>query len=159
MFHCRMGLGTSLLEKEDSVSLLVGPHRGEGEGIGQMRRVLLVEDHAAFRGALMTMLNMQPDLEVVGQAGSLAEGRAAAAALVEEVDVAVVDVFLPDGNGVELVRELRRAGPRLPIVILTAGVDPKLHALAFEAGADEVCVKAEGIEEIMKAIRGVAADR
>ena len=158
-FHCRMGLGTSLLEKEDSVSLLVGPHRGEGEGIGQMRRVLLVEDHAAFRGALMTMLNMQPDLEVVGQAGSLAEGRAAAAALVEEVDVAVVDVFLPDGTGVELVRELRQADPHVLIVILTGGVDPKLHSLAFEAGADEVCVKAEGIEEIMKAIRGVAADR
>ncbi len=123
-----------------------------------MRRVLLVEDHAAFRGALITMLNMQPDLEVVRQSGSLAEARAAAAAL-EEVDVAIVDVFLPDGNGVELVRELRQADPRLPIVILTAGVDPKLHALAFEAGADEVCVKAEGIEEIMRAIRGVAADR
>jgi DNA-binding NarL/FixJ family response regulator len=117
----------------------------------------LVEDHAAFRQALMSMLNLQPDLEVIGQAGSLAEGRAAAA--LEEVDVAVVDVFLPDGNGVELVRELRQADPRLPIVILTAGVDPKLHALAFETGADEVCLKAEGIEEIMKAIRGVAADR
>ena len=75
----------------------------------------------------MTMLNMQPDLEVVGQAGSLAEGRAAAAAL-EEVDVAVVDVFLPDGNGVELVRELRQADPHVLIVILTGGVDPQLHA-------------------------------
>ena len=124
-----------------------------------MRRVLLVEDHAAFRQALTDVLNMQPDLEVVGRAGSLAEGRTAAAALVEEVDVAVVDVFLPDGNGVELVRELRRADPGLSIVILTAGVDPDLHALAFEAGADEVCVKAEGTEEIMRAIRGVAADR
>ena len=103
------------------------------------------------------MLNMQPDLEVVGQAGSLAEGRTATA--LEEVDVAVVDVFLPDGNGVELVRELRRADPGLSIVILTARVDPKLHALPFEAGADEVCVKAEGTEEIMRAIRGVAADR
>jgi len=122
-----------------------------------MRRVLLVEDHAAFRGALITMLNMQLDLEVVGQAGSLAEARTATA--LEEVDVAVVDVFLPDGNGMELVRELRQADPRLPIVILTGGVDPKLHALAFEAGADEVCVKAEGIEEIMRAIRGVPADR
>ena len=122
-----------------------------------MRRVLLVEDHAAFREALTTVLNMQPDLEVVGQAGSLAEGRAAAA--LEEVDVAVVDVFFPDGNGVELVRELRQADPRLPIVILTAGLDPELHALAFEAGADEVCVKAAGIEEITKAIRGVVADR
>ena len=63
-----------------------------------MRRVLLVEDHAAFRDALTTLLNMQPDLEVVGRVGSLAEGRAALA--LEEVDVAVVDVFLPDENGV-----------------------------------------------------------
>ena len=122
-----------------------------------MRRVLLVEDHAAFREALTTVLNMHSDLEVVGQARSLAEGRAAAA--LEEVDVAVVDVFLPDGNGVELVRELRRADPHVLIVILTGGVDPQLHALAFEAGADEVCVKTEGIEEIIKAIRGIAADR
>src|SRR5918994_7486546 len=102
-----------------------------------MKRVLLVEDHAAFNEALTTLLNMEPDLEVVGRAGSLAEARAAAAR--EEVDVAVVDVFLPDGNGVELVRELRRADPGLSIVILTAGVDPNVHALAFEAGADEVC--------------------
>jgi DNA-binding NarL/FixJ family response regulator len=49
-----------------------------------MRHVLLVEDHAAFRQALTDVLNMQPDLEVVGRAGSLAEGRTAAAALVEE---------------------------------------------------------------------------
>ena len=122
-----------------------------------MTRVILVEDHAAFRDALTSLLNMQPDLEVVGHTGSLAEGRAALA--LEEVDVAVVDVFLPDGNGVELVRELRQADTHLPIVILTAGLDPELHALALEAGADEVCLKAEGIEEILKAIRGVAADR
>ena len=119
-----------------------------------MKRVLLVEDHAAFRQALTTLLNMHPDLEVIGQAGSLAESRALA--LDEEVDVVVVDIFLPDGNGVELVRELRQADPHLSIVILTAGLDPDLHALALKAGADEVCVKAAGIEEIIKAIRGIA---
>ena len=142
------------VEKEDGVPL-VGPHRRR-RGERQITRVILVEDHAAFRDALTSLLNMQPDLEVVGHAGSLAEGRAALA--LEEVDVAVVDVFLPDGNGVELVRELRQADPHLPIVILTAGLDPELHALAFEAGADEVCLKATGIEEILKAIRGVAPD-
>ena len=122
-----------------------------------MRRVLLVEDHAAFHEAFTSLLNMEPDLEVVGRASSLAEGRAAAA--LEKVDVAVVDVFLPDGHGVELVRELRQANPHISIVLLTGGVDPELHALAFKAGADEVCVKSAAIEEIVKAIRGVAADR
>jgi len=65
-----------------------------------------------------------------------------------------VDVFLPDRNGVELVRKLRRADPHVLIVILAGGVDPQLHALAFEAGADEVCLKAAGIEEILREIRG-----
>ena len=138
-------------------SELLGEPQSQRQGERQMTRVILVEDHAAFRDALTSLLNMQPDLEVVGCAGSLAEGRVALA--LEEVDVAVVDVFLPDGNGVELVRELRQADPHLPIVILTAGLDPELHALAFEAGADEVCLKATGIEEILKAIRGVVPDR
>ena len=122
-----------------------------------MKRILLVEDHAAFRQALMTLLNMDPDFEVVGQAGSLAEGRALVPH--HEVNVAVVDIFLRDGNGVELVRELRQADPHISIVILTAVLDPELHALALEAGADEVCVKAQGIEEVLEAIRRIAAKR
>jgi two-component system response regulator DevR len=122
-----------------------------------MKRILLVEDHAAFRQALTTLLNMHPDLEVIAQAGSLAEGRALASH--HEVDVAVVDIFLRDGNGVELVRELRQVDPHISIVILTAGLDPELHALALEAGADEVCVKAQGIEEVLEAIRRIAAKR
>ena len=81
-------------------SELLGEPQSQRRGERQVTRVILVEDHAAFRDALTSLLNMQPDLEVVGHAGSLAEGRAALA--LEEVDVAVVDVFLPDGNGVEL---------------------------------------------------------
>jgi len=68
----------------------------------------------------MTLLNMDPDFEVVGQAGSLAEGRALVPH--REVNVAVVDIFLRDGNGVELVRELRQADPHISIEILTAGL-------------------------------------
>jgi len=66
---------------------------------------------------------------------------------------------LRDGNGVELVRELRQADPHISIVILTAGLDPELHALAFEAGTEEACVKAQGIEEVIEAIKGIAATR
>ena len=72
-----------LVKDEGGVPLLGGVplvgSPGRRRGGWQMRRVLLVEDHAAFREALMTVLNMQPDLEVVGCAGALAEGRAALA--------------------------------------------------------------------------------
>src|SRR5947209_1597532 len=121
------------------------------------RRILIVEDHAAFREALITVLNREPDLKVIGQAGSLAEGRAFT--FEQEIDVAVVDIFLPDGSGVKLVLELRQAAPHLWIVVLTAGLDHTLHAQALQAGADEVCVKAAGIEEVIEAIGGIATNR
>jgi DNA-binding NarL/FixJ family response regulator len=73
-----------------------------------MIRVLLVEYHAAFRGALAFLLGREPDLEVVAQAGSLAEAREAPGG---EFDVAVVDLGLPDGGGGELIGELRLATP------------------------------------------------
>ena len=60
-------------------SELLGEPQSQRRGERQMTRVLLVEDHAAFRDALTSLLNMQPDLEVVGCAGALAEGRAALA--------------------------------------------------------------------------------
>ena len=64
-------------------------------------RILLVEDHASFRQALAFMFNREEQFSVVGQAGSLAEAREAAS----EADVAVVDLGLPDGDGIDLVEE------------------------------------------------------
>ena len=76
---------------------------------------MLVEDQADFRHLIATLLGRQQDLEVVAQAGSLAEARRHAAAV--EFDVAVLDLGLPDGNGADLIAGLRRASPgrrRLP---------------------------------------------
>ena len=64
-----------------------------------MTRVLLVEDHTAFRDALAHLLNMEPGLEVVARCGSLAESRALGGDLLGSVDVAVLDLALPDGTG------------------------------------------------------------
>ena len=73
-----------------------------------MKRILLVEDHSAFREAMATYLERDSDFEVAAQAGSLAEARAIAST---EFDVAVIDIYLPDGNGLDLVRQLREDAP------------------------------------------------
>lgn len=118
-----------------------------------MIRVLLVDDHASFRQPLAFMLNREPDLTVVAQAGSLAEARGL---LNEEIDVGVVDLVLPDGNGVTLVRDLRAANSHSQVLVLTASVDRRDLARAVEAGASGVMNKSASIEEIISAIRGLS---
>jgi len=73
--------------------------------------ILLVENHAAFREALASFLNQEEDLEVVAQVASLTEGRHISA---DEIDVALIDVYLSDRVGIELVREAApvRTSPR-----------------------------------------------
>ncbi len=101
--------------------------------------MLLVEDHAAFREALAFLLGSDPDIEVVAQAGSLAEARGA---LGGRPDVAVVDLNLPDGDGGELVGELRRASPGTAVLLLSAAVGPGYSDDARTAGADAALAKA-----------------
>ena len=119
-----------------------------------MTRILLVEDHAAFREALATFLEADPSFEVVAQLGSLAEANGIASA--EKIDVAVIDLYLPDGDGVDLVRQLREAAPHLKTLVLTGSLDPDAEGLAKEAGADEVLFKSVGIVQVAQAIRRLA---
>ena len=93
---------------------------------------------------------------VVTQAGSLAEGRSISSG---EIDVALIDIFLPDGDGIELVRQLRQLKPPLSILVLTGSLEPNLEVLAKEAGADEVLYKAAGVVEIAEAIKRVVERR
>jgi DNA-binding NarL/FixJ family response regulator len=118
-----------------------------------MIRVLLVDDHASFRQPLAFLLAREPDIAVAGQAGSLAEARR----MLEGVEVAVVDLGLPDGEGVELVRELRAANPRGAVLILTASLDRREHARAVEAGASGVLHKSAEIGDVIAAVRRLAA--
>ena len=93
---------------------------------------------------------------VVTQAGSLAEGRSISSG---EIDVALIDIYLPDGDGMDLVRELRQLKPRLGILVLTGSLEPNLEVLAKEAGADEVLYKAAGVVEIAEAIKRLSEYR
>jgi DNA-binding NarL/FixJ family response regulator len=81
-------------------------------------RVMLVEDHVSYRQAIAFLVSREPDIEVVAQAGSLAQAREAL--LDGHVDVAVLDLALPDGDGSDLIGELRRSNPGVTVVVLSA---------------------------------------
>jgi len=116
-----------------------------------MQRILLVEDHASFRQTLAFVFDQQPEFEVVAQAGTLAEARRAMSGF--EADMGVIDLSLPDGEGTELIEELREANPHFAALVLTASLDRAEHARAVEAGASGVLHKSADVDEILDATR------
>ena len=122
-----------------------------------MQRILLVEDHAAFRQTLALVLSGEPGFEVVAQAGTLAEARQVVGGLPEGPDLGIVDLSLPDGEGVEMIAELRGANPHFVALVLTASLDRAEHARAVEAGAAGVLHKSADVDEILDATRRLAA--
>ena len=120
-----------------------------------MIRILIVDDHASFRGAMAFMLAHEGDITVVAEAGSLAEARAALADAT--VDVALIDLDLPDGQGIDLVPDLHARNPEASAVILTGSVRTENQALAIAAGASGFLHKSTNIVEIATAIRRLAA--
>ena len=121
------------------------------EDQGLQTRVMLVDDHADFRRLMTAMLHRQPDLEVVAQAGSMAEARNQAAAA--EYDVVVLDLGLPDGNGVDLIEDVREFNAGAAVLILSASLHPTNLERATEAGADEILDKLATPGEIVATIR------
>jgi DNA-binding NarL/FixJ family response regulator len=111
-------------------------------------RLLLVEDHVAFRGALKFVLDLRPGMRVVAECGSLAECRALGDRL-KAIDVGLLDLMLPDGDGAELIPVLREANPSVRVLVLSASVEPGLRQRAAEAGADGLLNKAEALTEIV----------
>ena len=115
-----------------------------------MIRVLVVDDHVMFRRALVSLLESQPYLEVVGAKGSLSEART----MRKDVDVGPLDRGLPDGDGLELLGELRTINPnaRVYVMSLTAGMSHPTDAI--EAGADGVIDKLDTPDPRFALIRG-----
>jgi DNA-binding NarL/FixJ family response regulator len=116
-----------------------------------MHRILLVEDHASFRQTLAFVFDREPGFEVVAQAGSLAEARQVMDGL--EADLGVIDLALPDGEGIELIKDLREANPHFAALVLTASLDRAEHARAVESGAAGILHKSAGVDEILDATR------
>ena len=124
-----------------------------------LARIFLLEDHSWFRKALADLLERELGFEVVAQAGSLAEARKEAARKAERIDLAVVDLLLPDGIGTELIRDLRAASPGVPVLVLTVAQGPDLRAWVRSMGADEMISKDASVEEIFAAVRVLLVGR
>lgn len=122
-----------------------------------MVTVFLVDDHEVVRRGLIDLLSADPELEVVGEAGSVAEATARIPAA--QPDVAVLDVRLPDGNGIELCRDLLSAMPELRCLILTSYTSEEAMLDAILAGASGYVVKDIKGMELARAIKDVGAGR
>jgi DNA-binding NarL/FixJ family response regulator/signal transduction histidine kinase len=115
--------------------------------------VLLVEDHASIRQAMASVFEREPGFKVVGQAGSLSEARK----ILDGVDVAILDLGLPDGYGGELVKELRGSNSQAQALVLSASFDRAEIARAVEAGAAGVLHKSVEMGEVVEAVRRLRA--
>ena len=115
-----------------------------------MIRILVVDDHVFFRNALVSLLEHQPDLEVVGAEGSLFEART----MLKDVDVALLDRGLPDGDGLELLRELRAMNPDARVIVMSSTEGMSHPTDAIEAGADGVIDKIDTPDRVFALIRG-----
>jgi DNA-binding NarL/FixJ family response regulator len=114
---------------------------------------LLVEDQAAVREAVASEFEREPDFEIVGQAGSLAEARE----MLHTADVAIVDLGLPDGFGADLIPELRALNPEAQAIVLTSTCDPAEIAGARDRGAVAVLDKMAHLGEVALAVRRLLA--
>jgi two-component system NarL family response regulator len=117
-------------------------------------RVLLVEDHRMVREALSEVLTKVPDIEVVGEAGDARDCLEQAKAL--GPDVIVLDIRLPDLNGIEVAARLRDAGNTAKIVALSAFSDKRFVTEMLRSGASGYVTKAAAGTELVRAIRAVA---
>jgi DNA-binding NarL/FixJ family response regulator len=120
------------------------------EGV-RVLRILVVDDNASFREVFSRGLDHQPDFEVVAQAGSLAEARA----MLEGVDVVIVDRGLPDGDGLELIGELREASPGAALFVMSVTVEEAHPQQALDAGAAGILDKIAPLEKQAAQIRAV----
>jgi DNA-binding NarL/FixJ family response regulator len=120
-----------------------------------MIRLLLIDDHTSFRGALAFMLGREDDIEIVGEAGTLAE--ATAVLQRAPVDVALVDLDLNGEDGTTLVKAMHAQYPDAAAIVLTANQRAESRAMAVAAGAVGVLLKTTSIPEVLTAVRMAAA--
>jgi len=118
-------------------------------------RLLLVDDHEVVRVGLKKVLETDPQIVVAGEAATA--GEALAHAQADRPDVVLMDIRLPDGDGIQACRDILAACPGVRVLFLTAFADDETMLAAVLAGAHGFCVKRMDIESLVQSIKRVAA--
>lgn len=118
-------------------------------------RILIADDHTLFRDGLRALLGSVPDTEVVGEAAAGEEAVARAAAL--SPDIVLMDIQMPDMNGIEATRRITQASGAVRIIVLTMFEDDDSVFAAMRAGARGYILKGASQAEMLRAIRAVAS--
>jgi DNA-binding NarL/FixJ family response regulator len=118
-------------------------------------QVVLVEDHPMFREQLAHLINKQPDMSVCAEVDNTTDGLAAI--LRQQPALAIVDITLKDSSGLELLKDLRAQGSKVPVLILSMHAESLYAERALRAGANGYITKEEASAKVMTAIRQVLA--
>jgi DNA-binding NarL/FixJ family response regulator len=120
-------------------------------------RIFIVDDHPLVREWLGNLLRLEPDLRVIGEAG---EPTAALAAMIRDTpDIAVVDLSLQRGSGLDLIKDIRAQLPQVRVIVLSMHEEMTDLERAFRAGAAGYVMKRESTGQVVEAIRQVAAGK
>jgi DNA-binding NarL/FixJ family response regulator len=117
--------------------------------------VFLVDDHEVVRRGLKDLIESEAGIQVIGEAGTCAEGLQGI--LVKRPDVAILDVRLPDGTGIEICRDLRSMAPEIRTLMLTSYADDEALFSAVMAGAQGYLLKDIRSSDLLNSIRRVAS--
>ncbi len=118
-------------------------------------RVLVVDDHAVVRAGLRRILDAEPDIEAVGEAPN--GERAVFEAMEHKPDVVLMDVVMPGKSGIDATRAVLQAVPETAVLVLSMQDDPRYVREAFDAGASGYVMKEAADDEVVDAVRAVAA--
>jgi two-component system, NarL family, response regulator DevR len=118
------------------------------------KRIVLVDDHEIVRLGLITLLEDQPGLQVVGEAGNAADAVQVVSML--RPDVVLMDIRMPGDGGIEATRQITATYPDIKVVMLTSFADDELVIRAISAGAVGYVLKQVGNEELLRAIAAAA---
>jgi two-component system response regulator NreC len=117
-------------------------------------RIIIADDHTIFRSGLNMLLNSEPDIDVVGEAE---DGHAAVAAAVDlHPDVVLMDIGMPNLNGIEATKKIKEQAPDIHILVLTMHRSDEYFFKMLEAGASGYILKGAETSELISAVRAVA---
>jgi DNA-binding NarL/FixJ family response regulator len=120
---------------------------------GKVKKVLVVDDHPAFRGGLAQIISSEDDLVVCGQAGSAEQAVQGTARL--KPDIVLLDITLPDRSGLEVIKMIRSAHPRVKILVVSMHDEALYASRVLRLGGDGYIMKQEDPSEVVTAIHDV----